>query len=135
MESITKPGADTPLKVRAVAPLKLLPVIVTADPMMPLVGVNEVMLGMNVTTKLLALAATPATVVMLTAPVVAPGGTLARNCVGESNVKIAATPLSVTELTLIKFVPVTVINVPTGPIVGLKEVMVGGGMKVKSLAL
>lgn len=118
--------ADTPLNLTSVMPVKLLPVMVTGVPTGPLVGVNDEMLGTNVTTKLLALLATPARLITLTRPEVAPAGTFVRNCVAESIVKLAETPLNVTELTLLKLVPVTVTGVPTSPVVGLNEVKVGG---------
>ena len=41
--------------------------------------------------------------------------------------KLALTPLNVTAMALLKFVPLIVTLVPTGPLVGVKLVIVGGG--------
>ena len=50
--------------------------------------------------------------------------------------KLAAlTPLNVTAVAPVKFVPLIVTPVPTGPLVGAKLVIVGAGMTVKLLAL
>ena len=40
---------------------------------------------------------------------------------------VAATPLNITAVTPVKPVPVTVTVVPTGPEVGVKDVIVGAG--------
>jgi hypothetical protein len=69
-------------------------------------------------------------------PVVVPAGTVAVICVAESTVKsTAATPLKITALAPLRSVPVIVTLVPTGPLDGLKLVIVGAGMTVKLLAL
>ena len=49
--------------------------------------------------------------------------------------KVAAVPLNVTEVVPVKFVPLTVTLVPTGPPVGVKLVIVGGLTTVKLLPL
>ena len=72
-----------------------------------------------------ALVAVPSGVVTEILPVVAPAGTVALICVPETTVKVAAVALKRTLLAPVKFVPVTVTLEPTGPIVGLKEVIVG----------
>ena len=70
--------AATPLKVTLVAPLRLLPVIVTVVPTGPLVGLKELIVGgPTVTVKALLLPPVPAAVVTLIGPVVAPVGTVA----------------------------------------------------------
>ena len=74
-------GADVPLKVTAVAPVKLVPVTVTDVPTTPLVGVKLVIAG--VTVKFAALFAVPAGVVTAIRPVVAPVGTATVICVSE----------------------------------------------------
>ena len=64
-------AAATLLKVTWVAPVKLLPVMVTAVPPGPLVGVNELIVGGNpVTVKALALSTEPTGVVTLILPLV-----------------------------------------------------------------
>ena len=72
--------AAVPLKATRVAPVKLLPLIVTTVPTGPLLGLKELMLGGAggvVTVKLLALTPVPAAVVTLMGPVLAPLGTVA----------------------------------------------------------
>ncbi len=70
--------------------------------------------------------AVPLPVVTLTAPVVAPGITIATKLVPVLLIGIAATPPIVIAVGLFKFVPVIVTKVPTGPVVEVNEVMVGG---------
>ena len=69
--------AALPLNVTAVAPVKLLPLIVTLAPTAPLAGVTFAIVGAGITVKLVALVAVPPGVVTLTGPVVAPVGTVA----------------------------------------------------------
>ena len=64
------------------APAKLVPVIVTFVPVVPLMGVNELMCG--VTVKLLVLVAVPIAFVTVIGPLVAPLGTLAVSWVSET---------------------------------------------------
>ncbi len=49
--------------------------------------------------------------------------------------KLAALPLNLTTVALLKFVPLIVTVVPTRPLVGVKPVIVGGKRTVKLLAL
>jgi hypothetical protein len=80
------------------------------------------------TVKLVVLVAEPAGVVTLIGPVVAVAGTVAVICVAEFTVNVvAATLLNVTAVAPVKFVPVIVTDVPTGPNVGVNDVIVGGG--------
>jgi hypothetical protein len=61
----------------------------------------------------------------------APGITIATNVVPEKLIGIAATPPMLIAVGLFRLVPVIVTNVPTGPLLGAKEMMVGvGGMKI-----
>ena len=69
--------ALAPLNVTAVAPVKLVPLMVTLLPTGPLAGVKLVTVGGLITVKLLALVAVPPGVVTLIVPVVAPAGTVA----------------------------------------------------------
>ena len=67
-------------------------------------------------------------------PVVAPLGTGTTMLVALQLVGVAAVPLKVTVLVPCdapKLVPVIVTDVPTGPEVGFKLVMLGGGVTVK----
>src|SRR2546421_17373 len=78
------------------------------------------------TVNALALVAVPPDVVTRSGPVVAPVGTVARMVVAELTVKLVAlTPLNVTAVAPVKFVPVIVTVLPTGPLVGVKLVIVG----------
>ena len=49
--------------------------------------------------------------------------------------KVALVPLNFTDVAPVKFVPLMVTLVPTGPLVGEKLVMVGGLVTVKLLLL
>src|SRR5437773_604107 len=99
--------AEVPLNFTAVAPVKPEPLIVTLVPTAPLVGEKELMLGGTVTVKLVALVAVPPGVVTLIVTVVAP----------------------------VKPDPEIVTPVPTAPLVGVKELITGGAVTVKLLAL
>ena len=75
------------MKATAVAPVKLVPVIVTAVPVAPLLGLKLVIVGgAPVTLKLLLLVAVPLGVVTLIGPVLAPAGTVALISVPEATV-------------------------------------------------
>jgi len=98
------------------------------------------------TVKFAALVAVPPGVVTLILPVVAPVGTVAVICVAESTWNVVAVvALNFTELVVklapltvpLKFVPVILTDVPTGPKVGVNEVIVGAGtgVTVKLVAL
>ena len=69
--------ALVPLNATAVAPVKLVPLIVTLVPTAPLVGEKLVIAGPLVTVNALVLVAVPCGVVTLSGPVVAPAGTVA----------------------------------------------------------
>ena len=66
-------------------------------------------------------------------PVVAPVGTVAVTSVSETTVKLADVPLNVTLVVCISPVPVMVTSVPTGPLDGENEVIVGVTLKVFEL--
>src|SRR2546426_1392329 len=119
--------ALTPLNVTAVAPVKFVPLIVTPVPTGPLVGAKLVIVGAfeTMTVNALELVAVPPAVVTLSGPAVAPLGTVAWIAVAELTVKFALTPLNVTAVAPVKFVPLIVTLVPTGPLVGAKLVIVG----------
>ena len=127
--------ALTPLNVTAVAPVKFVPLIVTLVPTGPLVGVMLVTVGGLTTVNALGLVAVPSDVVTFTGPVVAPVGTVACIAVADVTVKLALTPLNITAVAPLKFVPLIVTLVPTGPLVGVTLVIVGAGTTVKLLAL
>jgi hypothetical protein len=125
--------AAVPLKVTPVAPVKFVPVMVTLVPTGPKVGVNEVIVGAPaavVTLKPWELQSLPPGVVTQIFPVVAPLGTVAVIFVEDFTVNVAEAPWNVTLVAPVKFVPVIVTVVPTGPEVGEKEVTVGGAAAV-----
>ena len=114
------------MKRTLVVPVKFEPVMETAVPTGPFVGVKEAMVGGSVTRKSPALVAVPSGVVTETLPVVAPAGTVVLIWVADATVKLAVVPLKRTLVVPVKFVPVMVTAVPTGPLAGLKDVIVGG---------
>jgi hypothetical protein len=125
-------AAATPLNETPGAPwtdTKFAPVIVTELLTKPEAGFKLVMLGGGgVTVKATTLLATPLTVTT-TFPVVAPVGTGTVMLVALQLVGVEAIPLNVTVLVPCvapKLAPAMVTEAPTGPDVGLKEVMLGG---------
>lgn len=126
-KSTVNVNAGVPLKETPVVPVKFTPVSVTSTPAVPFVGVKELIPGINVTVKLPALVPVPAALVTLIGPVVAPLGTFARTCVSESTVKLVAdVPLNETFEAPLKLTPVIVTSEPSGPLVGVNELTVGG---------
>jgi hypothetical protein len=78
-----------------------------------------------VTVNVFALDTGPAGVVTEILPVDAPAGTVAVIFVEEFTVNIADVPANFTAVAPMKFVPLTVTTVPTGPLVGDKDEIVG----------
>ena len=129
--------AVTPLNFTAVAPERFVPVIVIDVPTGPEVGVNEVMVGLAQlppTVKVPVLCAeVPLLFVTVSFPVKAPAGTAARTWVFESTRTVVwstGVPVSAPKVTFVtsgvlKPVPVIVTWHPTGPPVGVKEVIAG----------
>ena len=75
------------MKATALAPVRLVPVIVTAAPGAPLLGLKLVIVGGDPTTlKLPLLVAVPFGVVTVTAPLLAPAGTVALIWLSEATV-------------------------------------------------
>jgi hypothetical protein len=74
---VTVNVALVPLNFTAVAPVKVVPVIVTLAPTSPLVGEKLVIVGGLTIVKLFALVAVPLDVVTLSGPLVAAAGTVA----------------------------------------------------------
>src|SRR2546426_1172743 len=131
--------AIVPLNATVLAPCaapKFVPVIVTTVVAGPEVGLKlEMFCGGRV--KMTPLLGMPFTVTT-TLPVVAAAGTCTEMPVVLQNVGVADVPLKVTVLVPCadpKLVPVIVTCVPTGPEVGLRLVMLGGGMTVKMTPL
>jgi hypothetical protein len=135
VEELTEKLALVPLKRTAVASVKFVPLIVTAVMTgRPLVGVKLVIVGgLAATVNALALETVPAGVVTLIGPAVAPLGTAVAIVVTELTVKLALTPLKVTAVAPVKFVPVIVTVVSTGALVGMKLVIDGGGSTANAI--
>jgi hypothetical protein len=138
-ESTVK-AADLLLNFTSVAPVKPVPLIVTTVPASPNVGENDVIVGgaPAVTVKLSGLEeSVPSGVVTTIGPVVAVEGTVVEILSDELTVKFAKTPLNVTEVAPSKFTPLIETDVPTGPLVGEKDVIDGSSFAVtmKSSAL
>jgi hypothetical protein len=134
--STAKLEAAVPLKDTAVTPVKCSPWTVTSVPTGPLVGAKEVIEGGRGTVKLEALVAVPSGLVIVIVPVVVPAATVARSEMSLSTAKLeAAVPLKDTAVTPVKREPWTVTSVPTGPLVGAKEMIEGGRRTVKLEAL
>ncbi len=88
----------------------------------------------SVTVKVEALVAVKEFTVTEIVPVFAPTGTVVVMLVVVDAVTVAAVPLNITVLlagVALKLVPVMVTVVPSGPLTGLKLVIVGGGITVK----
>jgi len=120
-----KDDAAVPPKVTAVAPVKFVPVIVIVAPSPAVVGVNDEMVGAGINVNP-ARDAEPPSVVTATFPE-APDPTIAVMLVGLFTVnEDALVPPKLTAVTSLKFVPVIVTLVPLAPLVGVKDVMVGG---------
>jgi hypothetical protein len=117
-------GAAVPLNLTADAPIRLVPVIVTVVPALPLLGVKLVIAG--VTVKLVVLAAEPAAVVTPITPLVAVLGSVATTLVADFTVKlVAVTPLNLTAVVPERLVPVIVTCVPPVPVLGEIALTVG----------
>src|SRR6185295_9770692 len=87
------------------------------------------------TVKSVALVAVPPGVVTVILPVVAPEGTVAVTDVAVLVENVAVTPLNFTAVTPVRFVPAIVTLVPTLPLVGVNEVIVGPATTVKLVPL
>src|SRR5258708_4923757 len=131
-----KVEALAPLNVTAVAPAKLLPVTITTVPALPFVGTKLVIVGAGITVKLAALTPEPLVLVTLIGPVVAPAGTVAVICDEEFTTGPAeGAPLKATAVTLTKLAPVMTTLLPIPPLLGLKPLITGIVVTVKSEAL
>lgn len=116
--------------VTEVAPVKFVPVIVTVEPMGPLMGERPVIVGAGVivvTTNVPTLIAVPPAVVTLHFADEAPEGTVAVILADELTAYDAATEPSLTDVAPVKFEPLIVTDVPTGPLVGVKLEIEGAG--------
>ena len=128
-----KEVAAVPPKLTAVAPVKLVPVMVTIAPDAADDGVNELMLGAGINVKLLEELAVPPGVVTDIVPLV-PLATTAVILVALTTVKeVAAVPPKLTAVAPVKLVPVMVTIAPDAADDGVNELMLGAGINVKLL--
>jgi hypothetical protein len=127
------PGVKRPIQSIVVGPLTFAQLTVTDTPAEMLVGLDVSDAAATVVTvKLPLLEPLPPAVVTAIFPVFAPVGTVAVICVALLTVKaVAAVLLNLTAVAPVKFVPLTVTLVPTGPLVGVNDVTVGVGTTVK----
>lgn len=124
--------AATRLNVTWLAPVKCVPVIETVVPIGPLVGVNDEIVGaaggVVVTVKAVVLVPVPPLVVTAIGPLVAPPGTVALIEASEATENVAAVvPLKVTLVAPVKPEPTIDTLVPTAPLVGVNDEIVGVG--------
>jgi hypothetical protein len=121
---VTVPGlltvnvAAVPPNLTAVAPVNVVPVIVTPVPNGPLAGVKEVMAGVTVKRVVVTKGPLPGVVTVM-GPVVAPAGTVVVIVPGGPSVNVAATPLNETAVAPAKVGSVIVTPVPTRPKIGV----------------
>jgi len=130
----TVKAADRSLRMIFEAPLKFAPVSETVLPAGPAAGLTPVT-EIEVTPNAIALVPVPPGAVTLIFPVVAPDGTTAVICVGESTVKLAALPLNLTAVAPVNDFPATVTEAPARPVRGEKPVTNGTTEKVPSVAV
>src|SRR5439155_699354 len=132
---VTAPGPLPNFTIGVAVPTwRLKPLTVTVLPVTPVPGVKSVIFG--VTLKIAALRAGPAGFVTPNFPVAATSGITIRIIVADSTMKPGnGTSFNRTSVTEFRFVPVIVTVVPTGPLAGVKAVMVGGLMTVNVSAL
>jgi hypothetical protein len=131
-EATENVGAATPLNVTLLAPVKCVPVIDTLVPTGPLAGANDEIVGaaggVVVTVKAIVLVPVPPLVVTAIGPVAAPLGTVALIAVSEATENVVAIiPLKVILLAPVKPVPTIDTLVPTAPLVGMNDEIVGVG--------
>jgi hypothetical protein len=120
--------ASVRLNTTSLAPVRFVPLIVTNVPGAPLVGENELIVGLPAaaTMKSVALVAVPPGVVTWMGPVCVPLATVAEIFVLESTVKLSAALFpNLTAVAPVKFVPSITTSAPTGPEVGENDVIVG----------
>jgi hypothetical protein len=119
-----KLAAATPPNFTAVAPVRLLPLMITLAKLEAEDGTTLEITGVLAKVNPVRVAVTPDTVTV-TEPV-DPVPTTAVICVAELTVKLAAAvPPKLTALAFVKLVPVIVTDAPAAAVTGVKEVIVG----------
>lgn len=127
VEERTRNEVEASLNETSLAFVKFVPVIITVEPLAPVVGVKLVSVGAATgrTLKFVAEVAKPPLVTTVMGPVVALNGTVARICEAESTEKLPDTPLKSTWETFENFVPTIVTVEPANPLPGPKLLIVG----------
>src|SRR3954447_8523932 len=134
--STTLTGAEAPLNVTFVAPVKLWPWIVTVWPRASGDVSNESTRGTTLNFAVLVVTVfDPAALSSRKALVEAPTGIVTFSCVSLTGVIARSVVASLAAVTCARFVPLIVTVVPTGAEVGLNELTVGGSTTVKLAAL
>lgn len=112
-----------------VAPVKLVPVIVTGVPTTPLVGLKLEIVGAGAgfTVNEVAEVTVPPGAVTEIVPELAPVGTEVLMCWSSVTVNVAVVPPNLTNDAPVKPLPMIVTGVPMTPLVGLKLPIVGAG--------
>src|SRR5450631_1689468 len=132
-EFTVKAGWLVPLNATALAPVNPVPLITTGVPTGPLVGLKLLIVGAGatVTAKFVGEVAVPAAVTVIGPVPVAPLGTVVLILMSEFTVKAGwLVPLNATALAPVNPVPLITTGVPTGPLVGLKLLIVCAGAAV-----
>ncbi len=125
--------ASVPLNhtlLEAATGLRFVPTIVTTVPTAALTGEKLEIVAIGTVKLLPEQPSIPSPTLTQMGPVAAPAGAGTVSCVAVAEVARACPPLKLTSLSIavgLKFVPVIVTMVPTGPLVGVKLVMVGRG--------
>ena len=117
--------AAVPLKLTAVAPVRLVPVMTTVVPTVPLVGFRLPRVGAGTAMVNSRPLLVPPGVATVTLPLAAPAGTVAVIWVPEFTVNVAAAPLKLTAVAPVRLVPVITTLVPAEPLAGLSPLSVG----------
>ena len=123
-ETTVKVVAFVPPKVTDVAPLRLLPAMVTVPALAALVGVNEVIFGAGIYTNPESVAV-PSGVITSRSPLEPEPNTALMVVLLTTVKELAAVPPKLTLVALIRLFPVIVTVAPVPPKVGVKEAMLG----------
>ena len=126
--------AATPLKLTAVVPVRLVPVMVTCEPIGPAVGEKPVMVGPGwVTVNAVLLVAVLVAEPTVITPVPAPLGTVATILASLAMVKAAFVPLNFTPVAALSPLPAMLTCVPTGPETGEKPLMLTAALVLSTV--
>ena len=110
------------MNLTAVVPVKVVPVMTTSAPRIPVVVESVRIFGVTLN---VSVPPVPAGLVTWTGPVCAPAGTAALRELAVTLLGAALTPLNVTSVDPPRLEPLTVTRVPTGPELGASELTVG----------